>query len=162
MPFPTCTNRPETPSGKGLEESVERSIAALRGTKRIDLFQPARVARDVPIEETIRTLVALKEAGKFDHIGLSECSAATLRRAHAVSSQHMQMCWSSGSTSMTQVHPIAVAEIEVSLVAYEEETKNGTRHFDHAQYSSVQSLGLHSPSGSCRARHCYQRLLVRF
>ena len=59
----------------------------LRGTKHIDLFQPARVTPNVPIEETVRTLVELKEAGKFDHIGLSECSAATLRRAHAVSQQ---------------------------------------------------------------------------
>lgn len=59
--------------------------AALRGTKKLDLFESARVDPNVPIEDAIKTLVVLINEGKFNHIGLSECSAATLRRAHAVS-----------------------------------------------------------------------------
>ena len=59
--------------------------AALRGTKKLDLFQSARVDKNVPIEDAIKTLTGLIKEGKFDHIGMSECSAATLRRAHAVS-----------------------------------------------------------------------------
>lgn len=51
----------------------------------MDLFQCARIDKNVPIEDTIKTLVGLIKEGKFDHIGMSECSAQTLRRAHAVS-----------------------------------------------------------------------------
>ncbi|KAH9842659.1 aldo/keto reductase [Rhodofomes roseus] len=87
-----------------LRKSVDACIAALRGTKKIDVFQSARVDRSRPIEESIRNFVVLKEEGKFEHIGLSECKAETVRRAHAV-------------------HPIATVEIEVSIWSYEEETK---------------------------------------
>ena len=48
-------------------------------------FQSARVDKTRPIEDTIKILSQLVKEGKFDHIGLSEVSAATLRRAHAVS-----------------------------------------------------------------------------
>ena len=72
----------------------------------MDLFETARVARNVPLEDAMQTLVALKDEGKFDHIGMSECSAETLRRAHAV-------------------YPITAVEIEVSPTSYEEETEKG-------------------------------------
>ncbi|KAI9065148.1 aldo/keto reductase [Trametes sanguinea] len=91
-------------SPENLRRSVDNINAALRGTKRVDLFECARVASNVPVEDAIKTLVQLKNEGKFDHIGMSECSAATLRRGNAV-------------------HPIAAVEIEVSLWSYEEETK---------------------------------------
>ncbi|KAI0636841.1 aldo/keto reductase [Trametes polyzona] len=91
-------------SPENLRRSVHKINAVLRGTKRLDLFQSARVATNVPLEDAIKTLVQLKNEGKFDHIGISECSAASLRRGHAV-------------------HPIAAVEIEVSLWSYEEETK---------------------------------------
>ena len=73
----------------------------------MDLFEPARIPDNVPLEDMIKTLAELKNEGHFQHIGLSECSAATLRKAHAV-------------------HPITAVEIEVSLWSYEEETKKGT------------------------------------
>ena len=57
----------------------------LRGTKHIDLFQPARQDRKHNIEEVMLNLAELVKMGKFDHIGLSEVCAETLRRAHAVS-----------------------------------------------------------------------------
>lgn len=63
---------------------MDKCIAALRGTKKIDLFQPARIDREVSVEDTMRTLVEMLHEGKFDHIGLSECRADTLRRGHAV------------------------------------------------------------------------------
>lgn len=63
---------------------MDKCIAALRGTKKIDLFQPARLDREVSVEDTMHTLVEMLHEGKFDHIGLSECRADTLRRAHAV------------------------------------------------------------------------------
>ena len=72
-------------SPENLRRSVDNINAALRGTKKLDLFQSARVDKNVPIEDAIKTLTGLIKEGKFDHIGMSECSAATLRRAHAVS-----------------------------------------------------------------------------
>lgn len=91
-------------SPANLRRSVELINEKLRGTKRLDLFQSARVDPNVSLEESIRTLVELKNEGKLDHIGMSECNADTLRRGNAV-------------------HPIAAVEIEVSPWEYGEEAK---------------------------------------
>lgn len=72
-------SRPEN-----LLRSVNTINEKLRGTKRLDLFECTRVDPDVPVEETIATLAELKSQGKLDHIGMTECSAQTLRRAHKV------------------------------------------------------------------------------
>jgi len=95
--------RPDA-SEKNLRRSVDLINEVLAGTKKLDLFECARVDPNVPIEEAIRTLSILQKEGKFNHIGISEASAATLRRANAVA-------------------PIAAIEIEVSPWSYEEETK---------------------------------------
>ena len=69
---------------QGIRTSVELCVKALRGTKKIDLFETARIDPNVPVEQTIKTLAQLKEEGKFDHIGMSECRAETLRKGHSV------------------------------------------------------------------------------
>ncbi|KAF9647598.1 Aldo/keto reductase [Thelephora ganbajun] len=91
-------------SPKNLRRSVDNIIKHLAGFKKLDLFESARVDPKVPIEDAVRTLAELVKEDKFDYIGLSECSAETLKRANAV-------------------HPIAAVEIEVSPWSYEEETK---------------------------------------
>jgi len=60
--------------------------ASLRrlGTDVIDLYYQHRVDPQTPIEDTVGEMSRLVEAGKVRFLGLSECSAATLRRAHAV------------------------------------------------------------------------------
>ena len=68
------------------------------GTDYIDLYQPSRVHGSVPIEETVGAIADLVRAGYVRHIGLSEASAATLRRAF-------------------QVHPLTALQIEYSLVS---------------------------------------------
>ncbi len=73
------------------------------GTDHIDIYRPARVDPDVPIEETVGAIAALVEEGWVRHVGLSEVSAETLRRAHAV-------------------HPICDVQIEYSLLSREVET----------------------------------------
>jgi aryl-alcohol dehydrogenase-like predicted oxidoreductase len=81
-------------------EAVKTALAySLRrlGTDHIDLYQPCRVDPKVPIEDTIGAVANLVKAGYVRHIGLSEASAASLRKAHAV-------------------HPIAALQIEYSLV----------------------------------------------
>ena len=62
---------------------VEASLKRLK-TDRIDLYYQHRVDPSVPIEDVAGTVKDLIEQGKVLHFGLSEASAATIRRAHAV------------------------------------------------------------------------------
>jgi aryl-alcohol dehydrogenase-like predicted oxidoreductase len=64
----------------------------------IDIYRPARLDPDVPIEETIGAIADMIKAGHVRHIGLSEVGSDTIRRAHAV-------------------HPIADLQIEYSLIS---------------------------------------------
>ena len=66
------------------------------GVDVIDLYYQHRVDLDTPIEATVEAMAGLVRAGKVRHIGLSEASPATLRRAHAV-------------------HPVAALQTEYSL-----------------------------------------------
>jgi aryl-alcohol dehydrogenase-like predicted oxidoreductase len=68
------------------------------GTDYVDLYQPCRLDRNVPIEDTVGAIAELVQAGYVRHIGLSEMGAGTIRRAHAV-------------------HPIAALQIEYSLMS---------------------------------------------
>jgi aryl-alcohol dehydrogenase-like predicted oxidoreductase len=61
---------------------ADASLKRLR-TEVIDLFYQHRVDPDVPIEEVAGAVGELVAAGKVRHLGLSEASAATIRRAHA-------------------------------------------------------------------------------
>ena len=54
------------------------------GTDYIDLYQPSRVDPAVPVEDTIGAIAEMVQSGYVRHIGISEASAATVRRAHAV------------------------------------------------------------------------------
>nr|BAA13866.1 unnamed protein product [Schizosaccharomyces pombe]BAA34350.1 pyridoxal reductase [Schizosaccharomyces pombe] len=83
--------------------SVENVIAHLRGTQKLDLFQCARVDPNVPIETTMKTLKGFVDSGKISCVGLSEVSAETIKRAHAVV-------------------PIAAVEVEYSLFSRDIET----------------------------------------
>ena len=89
-----------TPHGRDgspeyLRRAADRSLRHL-GTDVIDLYHLHRVDPQVPIEESVGALADLVTAGKVRHIGLSEASAATIRRAHAV-------------------HPLAAVQSEFSL-----------------------------------------------
>ncbi|OJD33636.1 pyridoxine 4-dehydrogenase [Diplodia corticola] len=82
-----------------VKAACQRSLERL-GTDCIDLFYLHRVDGKTPIEHTVQAMAELKAEGKIRHIGLSEVSAATLRRAHAV-------------------HPIAAVQVEYSPVTLE-------------------------------------------
>jgi len=76
--------------GKGLDsrpehirEAVDRSLARLR-VDAIDILYQHRVDPAVPIEDVAATVKQLIQQGKVKHFGLSEASAQTIRRAHAV------------------------------------------------------------------------------
>ncbi|MEV6949854.1 aldo/keto reductase [Streptomyces sp. NPDC051172] len=86
---------PQDGSAAHVHSSVEGSLQRL-GTDYIDLYYQHRVDPDVPIEETVGALGELVAQGKVRYIGLSEASAETIRRAHAV-------------------HPITAVQSEYSL-----------------------------------------------
>jgi pyridoxine 4-dehydrogenase len=73
-------------SRANLRRSVDAILKALRGTKRLDLFEPARRDSNYEIEQYAEPLNEMVKEGKFDYIGLSEVGAETVRRAHKVSS----------------------------------------------------------------------------
>lgn len=68
------------------------------GVDYIDIYRPARLDPDVPIEDTIGAIANLIKEGYVRHVGLSEVGARTIRRAQAV-------------------HPIADLQIEYSLIS---------------------------------------------
>ncbi|ACL39006.1 aldo/keto reductase [Pseudarthrobacter chlorophenolicus A6] len=74
------------------------------GVDHIDLYYQHRVDKTVPIEETVGAMAELVQAGKVRHLGLSEASSDTIRKAHAV-------------------HPITALQTEYSLWEREPETK---------------------------------------
>lgn len=71
-------------SRENLRRSVDDILKALRGTKKLDLFEPARRDPNYEIERYAEVLNELVKEGKFDYIGLSEVGAETVRRAHKV------------------------------------------------------------------------------
>ncbi len=75
--------------------SIDASLARL-GLDHVDLWYLHRVDERVPIEETVGAMAEAVAAGKVRHLGLSEASAATIRKAHAV-------------------HPIAAVQSEYAL-----------------------------------------------
>jgi aryl-alcohol dehydrogenase-like predicted oxidoreductase len=84
------------------------------GTDYLDLYQPSRLDPSVPIEETIGALAELVQAGYVRHVGVSEMSAATVRKAHAV-------------------HPIAALETEYGVL---------TRDIEGETLPALRELGV--------------------
>ncbi|GJE96764.1 aldo/keto reductase [Phanerochaete sordida] len=113
----------------GTPENVRKSSAeSLRrlGTDYIDLYYLHRPDKDTPIEHTVGAMADLVREGKVRYLGLSECSEATLRRAHAV-------------------HPISALQVEYSPFTLDiEDEKIGL-------FKACQELGIaiiaYSPLG---------------
>jgi aryl-alcohol dehydrogenase-like predicted oxidoreductase len=93
------------------------------GVEHIDLYYQHRVDPNTPIEETVGAMAELAQAGKVRYLGLSEASAQTIRRAHAV-------------------HPITAVQTEYSL---------WTRDVEDEILPTLQELGIalvaYSPLG---------------
>lgn len=84
-----------------VRQACERSLQRL-GVEHIDVYYLHRVDPNTPIEETVGAMAGLVQEGKVRHLGLSEVSSATLRRAH-------------------KVHPITAVQTEYSLFSREPE-----------------------------------------
>jgi pyridoxine 4-dehydrogenase len=83
-------------SPEGIRKSIDNCLKVLDGKADIDIWEPARTDPKVDIETTVKTIAEYVKAGKIGGIGLSECNANTIRRAHAV-------------------HPITSVEVELSI-----------------------------------------------
>ena len=68
------------------------------GTDYIDVYRPARLDPKVPVEDTVGAMADMVKAGYVRHIGLSEVSASTIRKAHVV-------------------HPVCDLQIEYSMIS---------------------------------------------
>jgi aryl-alcohol dehydrogenase-like predicted oxidoreductase len=105
-----------------VREACDASLQRL-GVDHIDLYYQHRVDKTVPIEETVGAMAELVTAGKVRFLGLSEASADTVRRAHAV-------------------HPITALQTEYSL---------WTRHVESEILPLLRELGIglvpYSPLG---------------
>jgi aryl-alcohol dehydrogenase-like predicted oxidoreductase len=86
-----------------VKQACERSLQRL-GLSQIDLYYCHRVDQKTPIEFTVQAMADLVNLGKVKHLGLSEISSDTLRRAH-------------------KVHPIAAVQVEYSPFALDIESK---------------------------------------
>jgi aryl-alcohol dehydrogenase-like predicted oxidoreductase len=98
---------------ENVRASAEASLRRL-GVDVIDLYYQHRVDPQVPIEDTVGAMAELVQAGKVGHLGLSEASAASLRRAAAV-------------------HPIAALQSEWSL---------WTRDLEGEVLATARNLGI--------------------
>lgn len=105
-----------------IRKCIDASLSRL-GVSYVDLYYQHRVDPFVPIEETVGALAELVKEGKIKHIGLSEPSAETVKRAHAV-------------------HPIAAVQSELSL---------WTRDYVNTVVPTTRELGItfvaYSPLG---------------
>src|SRR5688572_30819979 len=105
-----------------VRKACDASLARL-GVDHIDLYYQHRVDKTVPIEDTVGAMAELVRAGKVRHLGLSEASPRTIRRAHAV-------------------HPITALQSEYSIFE---------RHVEREILPTVRELGIgfvaYSPLG---------------
>jgi aryl-alcohol dehydrogenase-like predicted oxidoreductase len=120
---------PDSPSDRATDGSPENARRACEGSLRrlgvdhIDLYYQHRVDPNVPIEETVGAMGELVAEGKVRHLGLSEASAETIRRAHAT-------------------HPLTAVQNEYSL---------WTRDLEDEVLATLRELGIglvtYSPLG---------------
>ena len=89
------------------------------GTEYVDLYQPARLDPDVPIEDTVGAVAEMIQAGYVRYLGLSEMGADTIRRAHAVYPvSELQLEYSLMSRGIERSILPVVRELGISITAY--------------------------------------------
>jgi len=96
-----------------IRQAVDKSLQRLK-IDTIDLYYAHRIDPNVPVEETIGAMAELVQQGKVRYLGLSEASAASIRKAHAI-------------------HPIAALQSEYSLL---------TRDVEGGILNTIRELGI--------------------
>jgi pyridoxine 4-dehydrogenase len=108
----------------GTEENIKRSIdnclKLLDGKCKLDLFKPARIDHNVPVETTIAAIDKYVQAGKIGGIALSEVGEKTIRRAAKVAKiSAVEVEFSLFSTDiLTNGIAQACKELDIPVVAY--------------------------------------------
>ncbi|QCX75346.1 General stress protein 69 [Streptomyces sp. YIM 121038] len=101
-----------------VRQACDASLARL-GVDHIDLYYQHRVDPNVPIEETVGAMADLVAAGKVRHLGLSEASAGTIRRAHAVHPiAALQSEWSLWTRDLEEETAPVCRELGIGLVPF--------------------------------------------
>lgn len=119
-----------------VREACDASLRRL-GVDHIDLYYVHRIDPDVPIEETVGAMAELVAAGKVRHLGLSEASARTIRRAHAVHPiAALQSEWSLWTRDLQDEIAPVCRELGIGVVPF---SPLG-RGFLTGKYTSVDSL----------------------
>jgi aryl-alcohol dehydrogenase-like predicted oxidoreductase len=114
------TGRPAGVNGspENVRAAIDGSLTRL-GVDHVDLYYQHRPDPDVPVEETVGAMAELVAAGKVRHLGLSEASAATIRRAatvHPITA--VQSEWSVFSRDVEDAVVPACRELGIGLVPY--------------------------------------------
>ena len=105
-------------SPSAVKSSLAYTLTRL-GTDYVDLYQPARLDPDVPIEDTVGAVAEMITAGYVRYLGLSEVGADTIRRAHAVYPvSALQIEYSLVSRGIEEKILPAVRELGISVTAY--------------------------------------------
>lgn len=100
-------------SPEWIRQAVDASLQRLK-IDEIDLYYAHRVDPHIPVEETVGAMAELVKAGKVKYLGLSEASAASIRKAHAI-------------------HPITALQSEYSLL---------TRDVENGILEVIRELGI--------------------
>ncbi|MGW6195206.1 aldo/keto reductase [Kribbella sp. NPDC055110] len=101
-----------------VRSAIDASLQRL-GVDHVDLYYQHRMDPDVPVEETVGAMASLVEAGKVRYLGLSEASAETIRRAHAVHPiTAVQSEWSLFSRDIEESVLPACRELGIGIVPY--------------------------------------------
>ncbi|MEM7056081.1 MAG: aldo/keto reductase [Pseudomonadota bacterium] len=101
-----------------IKNALAQSLRRL-GTEYIDLYQPARVPHDVPIEDWMGTLGDCVQAGWIRHIGLSEAGGPTISAANKIHPiAAIQQEWSLMSRSIEQNVLPTCRELGIGVTAY--------------------------------------------
>ncbi len=115
----------EDPSRRGINGRPDYVVAACEaslrrlGVDHIDLYYQHRVDSDVPIEETVGAMSELVHEGKVRYLGLSEASAETIARAHAVAPiSSLQSEYSLWSRDIEDEVLPAARKLGIGVVAY--------------------------------------------
>jgi len=112
------TNRVLDGSPANVRRSIEGTLQRL-GTDHVDLYYLHRVDAATPIEDTVGAMATLVEEGKVRHLGLSEASAETVRRAAAVHPiTALQTEWSLWTRDIEEHILPAARELGIGVVPY--------------------------------------------
>ena len=105
-------------SAAAVKDRLAYSLRRL-GTDYIDIYRPSRLNPQVPVEETVGALLDMQQAGYIRHIGLSEVSADSIRRAAAVAPiSDVQIEYSLLSRGPEATILPALRELGIGLTAY--------------------------------------------